>query len=81
MPKLVRFVLVNSAIGILIGWLVAAGLFWLDINGMGTMLANSNQKPALIALVAVMFGTTFGFGSMATALWLLPTDKARFDKL
>ena len=81
MPKLIRFVLINSTIGMLIGWAIAAALFFLDINGLGTMLLNSDSKIALLALIGVMFGSTFAFGYLATAVWMLPTDKDEFDKL
>ena len=83
MPKLIRFVVVNSAIGILIGWAVAIALFALNINGLGEMffkLETGNQF-ALAGLMAIMFGSTFGFGYLATAVWMIPTDKGEFDKL
>ena len=81
MPKLIRFVVLNSAIGIVIGWCIAAALFWFDIGGMGTLFAHTDQKAPLLLLIAVMFGSTFGFGYVATAVWMLPTDKDEFDKL
>ena len=37
-PKLVRFVLVNSLTGVLIGWLIAGAFVYFNINGFGAML-------------------------------------------
>ena len=81
MPKLIRFVLVNSLIGIAIGWFIAAALLFTDVGGLGSLFANSNMKPQILAILGMSFGTTFGFGYLATAVMLLPTDKDEFDKI
>ncbi len=81
MPKLIRFVIVNSLTGILIGWLVAAGLIWFNVRGFGELVMHSDQRAAALAILAMSFGVTFGFAFLATALILLPRDKAGFDRL
>lgn len=81
MPKLIRFVIVNSAIGIVIGWAIAAALLWMNISGLGDMFARSDAKPVIIALLGMSFGVTFGFGYLATAVMLMPTGKDDFDRL
>ena len=81
LPKLVRFVLMNSFIGAVIGWAIAAGLIWFNINGLGTMFHNSDSKPAIIFIMGLSFGSTFAFAYLTTAVLLLPTDKDDFDKI
>ena len=81
MPKLVRFVLVNSIIGIVIGWLIAAGMVHFNIGHLGELIDHTRYKVAAIALLGLTFGITFGFAYLATAVMLLPTNKDDFDKL
>ena len=81
MPKLVRFVLVNSLTGIAIGWLIAAGVVHFNIGNLGTLIDHTQHKVAAVALLGLTFGITFGFAYLATAVMLMPTDKDHFDKL
>ena len=81
MPKLVRFVMINSAIGIFIGWAIAAALLWFNISGLGDMYMRSDVKPIILALMGMSFGVTFGFAYLATAVMLMPTNKDEFDEL
>ncbi|MCI5077151.1 hypothetical protein [Oricola sp.] len=81
MPKLVRFVLINSIIGIAIGWLIAAGMVHFNIGNLGELIAHTDHKAAAIALLGLTFGITFGFAYLATAVMLIPTGKDDFDKL
>ena len=80
LPKLVRFVMINSLIGILIGWAVAFGV-WFNIAGFGDRFFQSHDKPIIAFILAMSFGITFGFGYLTTAVLLLPTDKDDFDRL
>jgi len=81
MPKLIRFVLLNSALGVLIGWVVAAAVVYFNINGFGDLIWRSSSRIAAVFILMVSFGTTFGFAVMATAVMLMPSDKDEFDKL
>ena len=81
MPKLVRFVMTNAAIGILIGWGIAGFLVWSDVGGLGQLYATASNKRAVVALMGVSFGTTFGFGYLSTAVLLMPDRKDDFDRL
>jgi hypothetical protein len=81
MPKLVRFVIVNSAAGVVIGWLVAAGLIWFNVGGFGELVWHSTQRGVALFILALSFGVTFAFAFLATALILLPGDKDHFDRL
>ncbi len=80
-PKLIRFVVVNSVTGILIGWLVAAGLIWFNVGGFGELVWHSRQRGVALFILAMSFGVTFAFAFLATALMLLPGDKDRFDRV
>ena len=77
LPKLIRFVIVNS----FIGWLIAAGLVWFNIGGFGDRFDNAQNKLAVIFLLAGSFGVTFGFAFLTTSVLLLPTGKDDFDKI
>ena len=81
LPKLIRFVIVNSLIGMVIGWLIAAGLVWFNIGGFGDRFDNAQNKLAVIFLLAGSFGVTFGFAFLTTSVLLLPTGKDDFDKI
>ena len=81
MPKLIRFVLLNTALGVLIGWFVAAAVVYFNINGFGDLIWRSSNFVAAIFILLVSFGSTFGFAVMATAVMLMPVDKDEFDKL
>ena len=81
LPKLIRFVIVNSLIGMVIGWLIAAGLVWFNIVGFGDRFDNAQNKLAVIFLLAGSFGVTFGFAFLTTSVLLLPTGKDDFDKI
>ncbi len=80
LPKLVRFVIINSLIGIAIGWAVAAALVWFNIHGLGELVMHSRHRVVAIFVLAMSFGVTFGFGYLTTSILLLPTDKDRFDR-
>ncbi|WP_422371082.1 hypothetical protein [Hoeflea sp.] len=81
MPKLIRFVIVNTLAGVLIGWMMAAAIVYFNINGFGDLILGSSSRIAAIFILLVSFGSTFGFAVMATAVMLTPVDKDEFDKL
>ncbi|QBK30326.1 hypothetical protein [Roseitalea porphyridii] len=81
MPKLIRFVVLNSIVGILIGWAIAAALLWMNVSGLGDMFVRSDSKPVILALLGISFGVTFGFAYLSTAVMLMPTGKDDFDRL
>lgn len=80
LPKLIRFVMINSAIGIAIGWFIAGLLVWFNIHGLGELVMHSRHRLVAIIVLGSSFGVTFGFGYLTTAVLLLPTDKDEFDK-
>ena len=81
LPKLVRFVMINSAIGILIGWAIAGLFVWSNIGGFGDLVLHSASPWTVAYILALSFGVTFGFGFLTTAVLLLPTGKDDFDRM
>lgn len=81
MPKLIRFLLINTALGVLIGWVVVAGVLYFNINGFGDLIWRSSSRIAALFILFASFASTFGFAAVATAIMLMPTDKDEFDKL
>ena len=65
----------------MIGWLVAAALIYFNIANLGNLMWNTDHKVAAIAILGLSFGTTFGFGYLATAVLLLPYNKDDFDRI
>ncbi|MGB8816421.1 MAG: hypothetical protein WCC66_00700, partial [Rhizobiaceae bacterium] len=60
LPRLIRFIIANSLIGVVIGWLIAAGLVGFNIGGFGDRFDHAQNKLAVVVLLAGSFGVTFG---------------------
>lgn len=80
-PKLVRFVLKNSLMGMVIGWLLASAVVYFDFNGFGSLIMESSHVAVALFIMFFSFGITFGFAYLTTAVLLLPTDKDDFDRV
>jgi len=73
LPKLIRFMLIHTANGMVIGCMFLFLLIWLDVGGLGTLL----QKDASgLATALLFFQTSFTFGavSMGVAVMNLGED-------
>ena len=60
LPRLVRFLLIHAANGMVIGCLLVFGLVWFDVAGLGRLLANSG-----LATFMLFFQTALTFGSVS----------------
>jgi len=80
MPKLVRFVLTNSLIGVAIGWAASIAFILMNVGGIGELFMRSDQKLIWSFIIAMSSGVTFGFAYLATAVMLVPTDKDDFER-
>ena len=73
LPKLVRFMLIHIANGMAIGCVFLFVLIWLDVAGLGRLLA---QDESGLATFILFFQTslTFGAVSMGVAVMNLGED-------
>lgn len=68
-------IIFHSIAGFILGALIVVAIIWLDIKGIGTMLANSDSKIALVTLLVAGFGSTFGMAVSGTAIWFKATEQ------
>ena len=73
LPKLVRFLLVHAANGMVIGCLFLFGLIWFGVAGLAELLAKDESG---LATFILFFQTslTFGSASMGIAVMGLGED-------
>ena len=70
LPRLVRFVLRNAAIGIAVGWLLLGMLLWSDIGGLYSLMAHSRFGHVALFLLMGGFAITFGAAAVSSAVLL-----------
>jgi len=70
----INTIIFHSAAGFLFGALAVVAILWLDINGIGSMVANSDRKIAFVVLLVAGFGSTFGMAVSGTAIWFKATE-------
>jgi len=68
LPRLVRFILRNIAIGIAIGWSLLAGLLYVDMGGLYSMISHSSYGTTALFLLMGGFAVTFGPAAVASAV-------------
>ena len=69
-----RLVLEHAALGALLGLAFAIGLVWLDAQGLGRLIADSESGPIAFLLLAGGFMITFGSLVAGGAIMSLPSD-------
>jgi len=74
LPQLVRFLLLNAAIGIGAGWLLLALLLWTDVNGVGSLIWASDSSVLAVAMLAAGFAITFGGAAAAAAVMMMRSE-------
>ena len=73
--RLLRFVARHALNGIIAGWVCLLALLWLDIGGLGALIATSPFEELVTAMMAGAFGVTFGMLGIAWGvLVVLPQD-------
>ncbi len=70
LPRLVRFMFRNAAIGISAGWMLLGMILWADIGGLYTLIAHSSYWFAALFLLFGGFAVTFGGAGVASAVLL-----------
>ncbi len=68
LPRLVRFILRNIAIGIAVGWTLLAGILYSDMGGLYSMISHSSYGFAAVFLLMGGFAVTFGPAAVASAV-------------
>jgi hypothetical protein len=77
--QMLRFMAINALIGIGAGIGVAAALIWLDVGGLGTRIAHSDNPFLPILLITAPLALTFGAAAAASAIIMMPYKK-KFDR-
>lgn len=74
MPKLVRLFILHGALGLGLGVAFTALLLWLDVAGLGRLVAASPQGWLAAAMLAWFSGITFGGAQIGIAVMRLGDD-------
>jgi hypothetical protein len=72
--RLVRFVLLNVALGMLVGAMFATMALYFDVARLWSLISRSSSPAPALALLYVSFMVTFGSVVCGTAIMLLPRD-------
>ncbi len=70
LPRLVRFILRNIALGIGVGWALLSALLWSDMGGIRTLISHSANGFIPLYLLFGGFAVTFGPAAVASAVLL-----------
>ena len=68
MPYLVRFLLGHAAIGVAVAVVTVTAIVTLDIAGLGTLAAGSEDGMLALFLLTFFLGLTFGSAQMGFAV-------------
>lgn len=72
--SLIRLLVWNALAGALLGCLFAAFLIYMDVGGIGTLLARADHPLSALFLLFGGFAVTFGSAVCGTAIMTLPAD-------
>lgn len=70
-PNVVTFLLVNAAVGAVIGIALASALVYANVAGLRDLIGTSSDSLIPLMLILVGFATTFGGLYTATAVMLI----------
>lgn len=70
-----RHIAVGAIDGVLVGMFVGLAIIGFDINGIGSMLANSKHQIGYTLLLLAGLAQTFGMVSAGMAVWLKATQE------
>ncbi len=70
LPRLVRFMFRNAAIGIAAGWIFLGMLLWADVGGLYSLIAHSRLGHVALFLLFGGFAVTFGAAGVSSAVLL-----------
>jgi hypothetical protein len=74
MPKLLKLLAINLAIGVTIGLSFLAILVYTDMAGLGTLIWESANPALALFLLGAGMCITFGGAAMGAAVMMLPYE-------
>lgn len=75
---LIRLFVVNGAFGASLGVAFVLAALALDMRGLRTLIAGSDQAFVALALLTVSLSATFAGAAIGTAVMMLPSDEDGF---
>jgi len=75
--RLMKYVGKGALEGASAGWILLIILKYLDIGGIGTLIANTAEGPLVYAIAFCLFGITFGMVGIAWRVMVLLPDEDR----
>jgi len=76
-PKLLRFMALHAAGGILAGWIVLLVILKLDTFGLNTLIRGSDFQVTALFMLFVVFAVTFGAVGVMIAVLTMEGDAFR----
>ena len=76
---MLRFMAFNALVGIAVGLLLTAALFWFDVGGLKTHAFRSGNFLAAAFLIGMPLSMLLGGVSIGTALMMMPYEKKYRD--
>ena len=73
-PRVVQLLVINGALGAVVGCSAAGGMLLADVGGLATLMAQTGSYAAAGTLLFGGFALTFGSLAMASAVMLLPRE-------
>lgn len=73
--QMLRFLGVNAAIGMFLGFAVAAMIMVFDLGGIGTLIGHAGNPLLPIVLIAFPMALVFGAAVTASAIWMMPYER------
>jgi hypothetical protein len=73
--RMLRFLALNTAAGMMLGILLTAALLFIDLGGIGSRLAHSDEPFLALLLIGFPMALVFGAAVTATAIWTMPYER------
>ena len=77
--RMLRFLGVNAAFGMALGFSMAALMVWLDVAGLGSRIARSQTPVLAFILLCAPLSSTFAGALTASAIMMLPDRRRHRD--
>ena len=73
--RLTKYVARGAGEGVAAGWVTLLILKWLDIGGIGSLIANSSDGSLALLMLLGFFGITFGMVGIAWRVMVMLPDE------